>query len=256
MKFYLTNNTFIDTSEPLDLSIPISTRENSVRAWYLEKPEISPVRSNEFLGSIEEGGSVNFRNIFFNPHGHGTHTESCGHITPKVHSVNSVLKSFFYRAVLISIHPNQIYNESYKTTDLVITHEQVKQELMGNENIEALIIRTLPNDTNKIEKNYSDTNPPFFEDSVVDLLNNLSVKHFLTDLPSVDRELDGGVLSFHHRFWTVPENPNLERTITELVYVNSDIEDGEYILELQLAPIENDASPSRPILYKIKTVTT
>jgi hypothetical protein len=37
--------------------------------------------------------------------------------------------------------------------------------------------------------------------------------------------------------------------------VCSEIEDGEYVLELQVAPIENDASPSRPLLYKIKTVT-
>ena len=255
MKFYLSNNTYIETSEPLDISIPVSSTENSVRAWYLDKPEIVPVRSNEFLGSIEEGGSVNFRNIFFNPHGHGTHTESCGHITTKVHSVNSVVKEYFFKATLISIVPSNIQNDAYDTTDFVITYEQVKQELLGKENIEALIIRTLPNEKSKLAKNYSDTNPPFFEDGIVDLLNKKGVKHFLTDLPSVDRELDGGILSFHHHYWTVPENPNLERTITELVYVSSEIEDGEYVLELQVAPIENDASPSRPLLYKIKTVT-
>jgi hypothetical protein len=115
-------------------------------------------------------------------------------------------------------------------------------------------VRTLPNDSLKLEKNYSETNPPYFEQSIVDLLNENTINHFLTDLPSVDRELDGGLLSFHHRFWNVPENPNLERTITELIYVDSTVEDGEYILDLQLAPFENDASPSRPILYKIKTV--
>jgi kynurenine formamidase len=254
MKFYLSNNSYIDTSEPLDISIPVSSADNSVRAWYLAKPEIIPVRSNEFLGSIEEGGSVNFRNIFFNPHGHGTHTESCGHITTKVHSVNKVLKEYFFKASLISIEPIHIYNETYQTSDLVITYDQVKDALVGKDKFEALIIRTLPNSKNKLEKNYSDSNPPFFEDKIVELLNEMGVKHFLTDLPSVDRELDGGVLSFHHHFWTVPENPNLERTITELVYVNSDVSDGDYILDLQVAPIENDASPSRPVLYKIKTV--
>ena len=254
MKFSLSDKSFIDTNEPIDLSIPISATGNSVRAWYLDKPEIVPVRSNEFLGSIEEGGSVNFRNIFFNPHGHGTHTESCGHITQKVYSVNSVVKVYFYKALLISIEPESIRNEEYGTFDRVITHEQVKKALSGKRNIEALLVRTLPNDSRKLEKNYSETNPPYFEQSIVDLLNENSINHFLTDLPSVDRELDGGVLSFHHRFWNVPENPNLERTITELIYADSTVEDGEYILDLQLAPFENDASPSRPILYKIKTV--
>ena len=32
------------------------------------------------------------------------------------------------------------------------------------------------------------------------------------------------------------------------------IHDGEYILELQVAPFENDASPSRPLLYKINQI--
>ena len=254
MKLTLSDKSFIDTNEPIDLSIPISATGNSVRAWYLDKPEIVPVRSNGFLGSIEEGGSVNFRNIFFNPHGHGTHTESCGHITQKVYSVNSVVKVYFYKALLISIEPESIRNEEYGTFDRVITYEQVKKTLSGKRNIEALLVRTLPNDSLKLEKNYSETNPPYFEQSIVDLLNENTINHFLTDLPSVDRELDGGLLSFHHRFWNVPENPNLERTITELIYVDSTVEDGEYILDLQLAPFENDASPSRPILYKIKTV--
>jgi len=255
MKLYLSNNSYFDTSEPLDISIPVSTNDNSVRAWYLEKPEINPVRTNEFLGSIEEGGSVNFRNIFFNPHGHGTHTESCGHITPQIYSVNSVVKEFFFNALLISVEPLKLQNKNYQTTDLVITYDQVKAAITKKEGFEALIVRTLPNQKGKLETNYSDTNPPYFEDQIVDLLHELGIKHFLTDLPSVDRELDGGKLSFHHRFWTVPENPSLEKTITELVYVDSDIQDGKYILELQVAPIENDASPSRPVLYKIKTVT-
>jgi hypothetical protein len=74
----------------------------------------------------------------------------------------------------------------------------------------------------------------------------------LIDLPSVDRECDGGDLVFHHAFWEVPQNPNHERTITELIYVRNEVEDGKYILELQVAPFKNDAAPSRPILYKIE----
>jgi hypothetical protein len=58
-------------------------------------------------------------------------------------------------------------------------------------------------------------------------------------------------LVFHHRFWKVPEAPNHERTITELIYVKDSIEDGVFLLELQLAPFQNDAAPSRPILYKL-----
>jgi kynurenine formamidase len=100
--------------------------------------------------------------------------------------------------------------------------------------------------------NYSGTNPCYFDIEIVDLLNEYGVKHFLVDQPSVDREEDGGALAFHHAFWNVPDNPNFERTITELIYVPNDVVDGTYILEIQLAAFQNDASPSRPILYKIQ----
>ena len=78
-----------------------------------------------------------------------------------------------------------------------------------------------------------------------------AINHFLIDLPSVDRENDKGKLAFHHAFWHVPENPNHSKTITEFIFVPESCLDGEYLLNLQVAPIENDASPSRPVLYKI-----
>ena len=87
--------------------------------------------------------------------------------------------------------------------------------------------------------------------SIIELFQELEVKHLLVDLPSVDREEDKGELAFHHAFWDVPNKPNLERTITELIFVENKIPDGKYLLEIQMAPFENDASPSRPVLYKI-----
>jgi len=58
-------------------------------------------------------------------------------------------------------------------------------------------------------------------------------------------------LAFHHSFWEVPENPNFIRTITELIYVDNSIEDGTYVLSLQVAAFANDAAPSRPVLYAV-----
>ena len=71
----------------------------------------------------------------------------------------------------------------------------------------------------------------------------------MVDLPSVDQERDEGELAFHHAFWDVPLEPNVTRTITEFIYVPDDVRDGNYILELQVSPMKNDASPSRPVLY-------
>jgi len=75
-------------------------------------------------------------------------------------------------------------------------------------------------------------------------------------LPSVDKEHDEGKLLAHKAFWNVTNinslnnDARLNCTITELIFVSNEIEDGSYILNLQIASFENDASPSKPVLYK------
>lgn len=249
MKLYIDSKSFIDTSKPLDISIPIVASSENLSAWYVDPPVIEPVRANGFLGSVQEGGSVNFRTIFFNPHGHGTHTECLGHITEKVHSVNDVLTQFICKAQLVTVQPESVWNDSEQVEDFIISASQIH---LTDESIDALIIRSLPNPLNKQHKNYSASNPPFLKLDILPELEKKGIKHLLIDLPSVDRESDGGALAFHHGFWKVPENPQFDKTITELIYVKDEIEDGVYILEMQMAPFVNDASPSRPVLYKIE----
>ncbi|MEX2379104.1 MAG: cyclase family protein [Vicingaceae bacterium] len=235
----------VDLSKPLDISIPLRAGTENVSAWYVDPIKIEPVRTEQFTGSVEEGGSVNFRDISFNPHGNGTHTECVGHISKKVYSINQNLKQFFFLAEVISVQP-----EKQANGDFVITAKQCAA-LRKSKDAEAIVIRTLPNDEEKKNKQYSSTNPPYIEkEAVVELINS-GINHLLIDLPSVDREVDGGVLAAHHSFWEYPENPQMHRTITELIYVADHIKDGEYLLNLQIAPFENDASPSKPVLYKL-----
>ena len=74
----------------------------------------------------------------------------------------------------------------------------------------------------------------------------------LLDLPSVDRENDEGKLEGHHAFWTHPSNTRFDATITEMIFIPNTVKDNYYLLELQCAAFENDAAPSRPILYKLQ----
>lgn len=238
----------VDLSKPIDISMPLHTHKDNPSAWYVAPPVIEPVRTEQFTGSVKEGGSVNFRNIFFNPHGNGTHTESVGHIATEVYSINQILKTFFFTAELISIEPEHLENG-----DLIIRWEQIKSSLHC-EGSEAIVIRTLPNTAQKLSRQYSNTNPPYVEAKAMTELIKLGIKHFLIDLPSVDKELDEGKLAAHHAFWEYPETINLERTITELIYVPSAIADGEYLLNLQIASFENDASPSKPVLYRLEKI--
>lgn len=246
MKLYLNETTYFDTSEGIDISIPIGEPQHGARAWYVDYPVIEPVRANGYIGSVEEGGSVNFRNIFFNPHGNGTHTECLGHITSEVFSINTYLKEFFFEALLVTVQP-----EKQTNGDWVIT-QNILEKSVGNTTAQALVVRTLPNDLNKLSVDYSTTNPPYFDKNCIEILDRMGVEHLLIDLPSVDRESDNGVLAMHHAFWQVPENPQYHKTITEFVFVPSNVLDGRYVLNLQVAPFVNDASPSRPVLYALK----
>lgn len=240
----------VDLSKPIDISLPLSNTDQNPVAWYIDKPEIEPVRFGDWVGKVSEGSSTNFNNIFFNPHGHGTHTECLGHITNDFYSINSCLKQFFFLAELVSITPEKVGGDS------VITKSQIEKELNGK-TPEALVIRTLPNVQQKKSRNYSHTNPPYLHEEAAVFIRGAGIKHLLIDLPSVDREEDEGKLLAHKAFWNVKDvnqlnaDARMDCTITELIFVEDNIKDGSYLLNLQIASFENDASPSKPILYKI-----
>ena len=245
------NNQEIDLSKPIDISIPLTNTDENPIAWYLDKPKIEPVKNGDWIGKVSKGSSsTNFNNIFFNPHGHGTHTECLGHITHEFYSINQCLKQFFFCAELISIKPENNNN------DFIITKNQVKNALK-NKTTEALIIRTLPNIETKKNRKYSNTNPPYLSEEAAIYIRENRIQHLLIDLPSVDKEHDEGKLLAHKAFWNVKNIVNLNTdarlncTITELIYVDNTIIDGSYFLNLQIASFENDASPSKPILYQI-----
>jgi kynurenine formamidase len=249
MKIQLENKT-IDLSKPIDISLPLSNTDANPIAWYIDKPVIEPVTVENWIGKVSEGSSTNFNNIFFNPHGHGTHTECLGHITKEFYSINQCLKQFFFMAEVVSIQPEK------RNEDFVITKSQIENSLNGS-TPEAIIIRTIPNTLDKKSKKYSHTNPPYLLEEAATFIREIGIKHLLIDLPSVDREEDEGKLLAHKAFWNVKnttilnEDARLDCTITELIYVDDSVSDGTYLLNLQIASFENDASPSKPVLYKL-----
>ncbi|MEJ1223160.1 cyclase family protein [Sediminicola sp. 1XM1-17] len=241
---YNTKNYHIDLSRPLDISMTLRSGVSNVNAWYVGPPKIEPHTEGDFVGKVTEGASTNFNDISFNPHAHGTHTECVGHITEAFHSVNKCLDQFFFMAEVITIAPEK------QKGDFVISKKQLKYAL-GNKRRQAVIIRTLPNLSDKLSKQYSNTNPPYLQVEAAEFLVESGVEHLLIDLPSVDKEKDNGELLAHKAFWNFGGNVRNKATITEFIFVANTISDGKYFLNLQIAPMENDASPSRPVLYKI-----
>lgn len=231
-----------DLSNSIDISLAVA---NITRAWYINPPQMQPVRLGEhWVGSVAEGGSVNFFDLNFNPHAHGTHTECLGHVTREKESVNQVLKRSWFVAELISVETTDIANGRIITA----TEIDKKWQYQG---VDCLIIRTLPNNHEKTKANLSNSNWPYLDVEAAKLIRERGINHLLIDQPSVDKEEDGGALAAHKAFWHLPENPRQHATITELIFVPNNVQDGLYLLNLQTAPIENDATPSRPVLFEL-----
>lgn len=235
----------IDLSKPLDISMPLRAANKNVNAWYLEPPKIEPVIVGDWVASVKQGADVNFNNIYFNPHAHGTHTECVGHITKEFYSINKCLKRFMFTAQVITVAP-EVQGE-----DEILSKKQI-QYLLKRKSPEALVIRTMPNTKDKKTRQYSHTNWPYLTEEAALFLREKGIKHLLIDLPSVDKEKDEGQLLAHKAFWDVNGNIRKDATITEFIYVPNKVEDGSYILNLQIAPFMNDATPSKPVLYKIE----
>lgn len=237
----------IDLSQPIDISIPINDGLENPNCFYAPMPEFSPVRAGNFVGSTQEGGVVNFKNVRINPHGNGTHTECVGHISKEIFTINKCLKNFHFTAKLISIYPEMLENG-----DKVIFKEHLVSAIQENE-VKALIIRTLPNDDLKKKTNYSGANPTYIHHEAMKYIVDCGIEQLLVDLPSVDREEDEGKLLAHRAFWKYPESIRENSTITEMVYIPNEVKDGLYLLNIQIASFELDASPSKPVLYQLIT---
>jgi len=239
-----------DLTAPLDISIPIQEGNQNPNCYWADPVKFETIVSGNFIGSVKAGGSVNYQKLTLTPHGNGTHTECFGHISSDVTAtINKTLTQFHFIAEVISVAPEKLSNG-----DSIITLRSVKEKI-NHFGSEALIIRTLPNLETKKTKNYSGTNPPYIEPDVTAFLAANRINHLLIDLPSIDREVDDGKLSAHKAFWNLPDSIRKNCTITELIFLDNAIKDGLYLMNLQITSLEMDASPSKPVLYKLEEVS-
>ena len=280
----------IDTDKPLSIAIPLRFNGAQPNAYGVEKAVSKPCEAGEIVGDTRRGGSVNFEQYKFIPHCNGTHTECAGHITHARISVHDCLKDAFVLASLISVAPEKTSDSSenypvgLNDDDLLITRKAIEKALESvrtqsgsdvvNSEMETnasatadgsdgLIIRTLPNDESKLTRTYLKEIPPFFSTEAMMFIREIGVRHLLVDMPSIDRIFDEGKLSNHRIFWNIEQGAFetskaslIHNTITEMIYVPDEITDGNYLLNLQIAPFESDASPSRPIIFAIHPSAT
>jgi arylformamidase len=238
-------NYHADLGKPINISLRLHDGFDNPNCFWASPPAFEPVRAADFVGSTALGGLVNFFDLRLNPHGNGTHTECVGHISKERFVLPDCLVSAHFFCKLISIYPQR-----QADGDRVIELGQLQDCLLPGQ-AEALIIRTLPNDNHKQKAQYSGANPPYLHAEAVKHLVECGIQHLLVDLPSVDREVDGGALAAHRAFWQYPENIRSQTTITELIYVPSEVPDGHYLLNIQTINIDLDVSPSKPQIFAL-----
>ena len=242
-----------DLGPPIDISIPLRFNGPQPNAFGVEPAASKPCEYGDLIGDTRRGGSCNFEQVTLIPHCNGTHTECVGHITNERISVRECSKDVIMPAVLVSVEGEISGGDSLITRSILeraLTHVRATDTT-------GLIVRTLPNDDSKLTQVYDENSiPPYFAADAMEYIVECGFKHLLVDLPSIDRLFDEGKLANHRIFWNVEQGSfethaatRVNSTITELIYVPNEVEDGEYLLNLQTAPFDADATPSRPILF-------
>lgn len=234
---------------PFDLSVPVNPHTGLPRAWYKGPATVEPVRSDGWVGAIAEGGAVNFRDLSFNPHAHGTHTETSEHIHDEFKPVDGLARSahlpFLLPAFLVDAQPASS-GEDWIVPGSILN--KVKSDLQHWSPV-AIVLHCC---SGSVQRDWSNTNPPYLEDGLAEELVRLGIEHLLLDLPSVDKEVDGGVLRAHHAFFAPAMGHREGATISELLCIPDGVHPGPGLLSLQIAPFVNDAAPSRPLWFPAK----
>jgi kynurenine formamidase len=239
----------VDFSRPCPIAIPLDPHGQQPRFFSSEPAKAEPLRASGFIGDMQQGGSCNAERISMAAHCHGTHTEGVGHLLPKKPAVHETIDPSPALALLVSLRANESAAPRIERDELQRALEPAWQEC-----ITALVIRTLPNETGKMQRDYDQAVYPVLAPDAMDLLAGLPLNHLLIDTPSLDPARDGGQLTNHRRWWGLDEQgtggvDGRRRSVTEMIFVPDELADGTYWLQLGMAPLVSDATPSRPVLY-------
>jgi len=249
-----------------NISIPVRFDDHQLSVFGAPPARAEPFATAGFVGDVNQGGSCNCAIHTFAPHTSGTHTECVGHIASDRIAVCDMLVESLIPATLITIAPEaagetkETYDPSLRPDDRLLTRARLQQALQDHAPgfFAALAIRTIPNGPDMLTRNYDVNRPPFFSIEAIRYLVELGTEHLLVDIPSIDRLDDEGKLTNHHLFWGVARGSHAveksaasRKSITELIYIPDEVADGNYLLNLQVAPFMADAAPSRPLLYEL-----
>ena len=258
----------VDLSQPVDLALPLDFAGAQPRHFGAPAASAQPLRLGEFEGAVQLGASCNCEVLTLTPHCNGTHTECVGHLTRERVDAFRVVPAGLVPALLVSVRPEPAHgcregsDPQPRGGDALITRGALERA-WGRAPFapRALIVRTLPNATDKRTHDYSAETPPYLTREAAELLVERAILHLVVDLPSLDRARDAGRLTAHRVFFGLPPAVSAlaaatrpDATVTEFAFVPESVQDGPWLLELQVPALGGDAVPSRPLLYGLEPI--
>jgi kynurenine formamidase len=264
----LAQDFIVDFGAPTSLAIPLLFDGAQPRHFAAPPASSSAYQVGSFEGEVRRGASCNCRSLTLIPHCNGTHTESVGHLTLGSVPLHQFVPAAPLPALLLSVAPQPWQHGDEDTLprpqpgDRLVTRGALLAAWPAALPFtpRALLIRTLPNGSDKLHADYSSANPPYLSRQAAAELVARGIEHLVLDLPSFDRSEDAGLLTGHRIFFGLPagshELADATRghcTITEFAYMPPELADGCYALQLQLPAFSGDAVPSRPVVFPVRS---
>ncbi len=253
------NQTYqINLNDGVSISIPVQFNKNEHPKFYDESdPEKQYYQSDGVKYDVNQDAGCSVPLIKMNIHCSGTHTETAAHVFKDSHLISDIANLNFIPTTLVTITPEVNMNEKYHVpvdaNDKMITKKILAKHIDENTLFtDCMIIRTLPNNEDKKNKNYNKNYHPFFSNDAIHFLKENGVRHIVVDTPSIDRFDDGGQLANHKIFFMDQDSTINKNTITELAFIPDKCTDGKYFICIGTPNFKLDAAPSNPIIYKIK----
>ncbi|MEO6185964.1 MAG: cyclase family protein [Steroidobacteraceae bacterium] len=244
----------VDFNAATSLALPLDFDAPQPQHFGAPAATSMPFRIGNFEGAVARGASCNCQRLTLIPHCNGTHTESASHLTVQQRPLHEIVPAGPMDAVLLTVLPEASTATSEdslpgpRAGDRLITRTALLDawSRSGAVGPQALLLRT--------GTAWTDQAPPYLSQQLMQELVARGIEHLVTDLPSVDRLEDDGLLTAHRIFFGLPErSTNLADarrahcTITELARFPRHLADGACALQLQIPAFSGDAVPSRPL---------
>lgn len=256
----------VDFAKPVSLAIPLDFAGPQPSCFGAPRAGAAPLAAGRFTGDTRAGGSCNCEVLTLAPHCNGTHTECVGHLTDERVAVSERLPGGIELALLVTVDPVPAGAEAEDSDprpadgDRLVTAAALARAAARHPGprATALVVRTQRH--GQPMQRYEGAAPaPFLTRQAAAWLVERGIETLVLDLPSADRADDGGRLTAHRVFFGLPPGSRDARaasrpraSITELAWIDAGVQDGYYLLDLQIPAFLSDAAPSRPLLFPVE----